>query len=183
MVVNNITKITGEEAYNRLYKTSKKNYIYKLVLLSIFSLVGIPILVLGIVLKNETTIFLGALIVAVTIAYVIYSIVGIKRLPKAIKKANEDIINNGAIYNYKFKENSVDINLEVGTKKRKLTYQYTSLKGAEEYEDYYNLHFNDSDMLYVFKNGFENERMEEFFKTNLKKGNKKLKIKDMKLKE
>ena len=82
-------------------------------------------------------------------------------------RTNKDIIEYGVTYNYKFREQSIELNVNVNGKKSKGSYQYSEFKKIEEYDDRYILRLKDGDLVYVLKSGFENERMIQFFVKNV----------------
>ena len=119
---------------------------------------------------------MGAVISAIGVAFVIYVIVDLKMMRKRVEKNNPEIIKTGILYNFTFKENSVSIEAKIGEKNKNLKYSYMYLKGIYEYNDGYEIIFNESDSIYVLKSGFESEKMEEFFRKNITTTKKKIKL-------
>ena len=114
-----------------------------------------------------TSAVLGLIFMGAALTYLIYSLVKFYKLPKVIKRNNEDICKYGVKYEYKFRERSVDCLVDIIGKTKTINLKYTELKRTIEYEDYYELVFGDNDSLFVLKKGFENEKMEEFFRHNI----------------
>ena len=167
MVVENVSKISGEMAFESLYNAAKtqnnKKYYYCLFIV----LVGVAGLLFGLLGNQPMFLTTGGIFITFGIGMAIYNSFIIFKLPKSIKKNNEDIIEHGVTYNYKFREQSIELLINVNGKKSKGSYKYDEFKKIEEYEDRYILRLKDGDLVYVLKNGFENERMIEFFVKNV----------------
>ena len=177
MIVHNETSLTGEEAVtlltNSLIRDTKRRYIF----LALILILGVFILVFSIVSKQKEFITLGAVVTALGIGFIVYSFIDLKKSRKRIIKNNPEISELGVSYIYKFKENSVQINAKIGSKNKKADYSYQFLKSITEFDDIYELVFNENNTVYVSKSGFENERMEEFFRKNITTTKKKIKYK------
>ncbi|MBQ9900061.1 MAG: hypothetical protein IJM36_02905 [Acholeplasmatales bacterium] len=176
MVVKNRTELSGEKTTEILLKSAsrdqRKKYLYVLVIF----VIGILSLVIGLIIKEANVITMGAVISAIGVAFVIYVIVDLKMMRKRVEKNNPEIIKTGILYNFTFKENSVSIEAKIGEKNKNLKYSYMYLKGIYEYNDGYEIIFNESDSIYVLKSGFESEKMEEFFRKNITTTKKKIKL-------
>ncbi len=176
MVVENKTNITSEESYKILMAAAKKDYIQKSWIIILIFIVGVPVLVIGLVQKETIYIVLGAIFIALSIIYLVVTLINIKRIPKKIKEQNKEITQYGAEYDYRFKEQSVDVNLKSQGKNNRVKLEYLTMKKAIEYDDHYVIRFEDY-VLYVSKDGFQNKRLEEFFRSNITYTGKKKKRK------
>ena len=174
MVVTNKTTMSSEECYKILINTSKKDYINKSWLIILIALVGLPVMIIGLYQKETLYIVMGAIFVALSFVYLGVTFYNIKRIPKMIKAKNEDILNGGATYSYSFRETAVEIEITTNTnKKNKLKIFYTDIKRINEYNDHYEIRFVTDYIIYVNKNGFTENKMEEFFRKNITKTDKK----------
>ena len=167
MIAINNTNFTSDEAYNIIYKSVSKEALKRLILPLVIFLCSIPIIIIGAVFNQTSSIALGCLFLAVSVLYLIYSLIKYKKLPNVIKNNNEDICNYGARYTYKFKEQSVDVSVNITGKSKTVNMKYQNLKRIIEFKDYYELMFGEEDSIFVLKSGFENEKMEEVFRHNI----------------
>ena len=167
MIAINNTNFTSNEAYNIIYKSVSKEALKILILPLVIFLCSIPIIIIGAIFNQTSSISLGCLFLAVSVLYLIYSLIKYKKLPNVIKKNNEDICNYGARYTYKFKEQSVDVSVNITGKSKTVNMKYQNLKRIIEFKDYYELMFGEEDSIFVLKSGFENEKMEEVFRHNI----------------
>lgn len=177
MIVNNNTNITSDEAYSLLIKSSKLEYAKKYIFNSFIFIVGIPILVVGLVTKNTMYIVFGSIFVAFSLVLCGFNTVSMIKIPKMVKEKNAEVCEYGISYSYRFKEHSVILIAKSNDRQTKYEYSYTTLKRITEYSDKYQLRFQDSLTLYVYKSGFENQKMEEFFRKNISTSKKKIKLK------
>lgn len=175
MIVNNTTFVDKEKAFQTLVRTGKKNIYTKYIFAFIMLIIGVILLVFGIILNESLYSTCGSLFAAFGVAYIIVNIINIIKLPKKIIANNKEICENGITYNYKFKEQSIYVECKTLNRTAKATYNYKDLKKVYEYDDLYELVFDGYEVLYVLKNGFENERMIEFFIKNLTINKKKIK--------
>ena len=92
-------------------------------------------------------------------------------------KQNQEACDAGMIYEYTFKEQSFQVKVISDTKTTKIPYKYDSVKKVLAYENRYEIRLPDNQILFIYKSGFENAKMEEFFLKNLQKNKKKVRIK------
>ena len=186
MVVTNRTEMSSEECYNLLVKSTKREYINKSWMILLMFLIGIPVLVIG-AYQNETIYtVMGSVFMGLSAAYLGVTVFNVKRMPKLLKEKNKEIVEYGATYLYSFREQSVDVEIHSHEKKNKLKLQYITLRKIKEFDSYYELKFENEFVLYVTKSGFENKKMEEFFRSNVtwnQNKEKKKKIIDKRSKE
>lgn len=178
MVVENKSVISKEKAYESLYASSKRNLVKRYIYALLLVVVGIGIIVYSLLVKSESQssmIVFGGTFTALGIAVAVYTLISIIKAPKDIRKQNPSICEYGVTYEYRFREQGCDLVLNINGKKSKGTYPYTEFKKVYEYEDSFEIRLASSQVLYALKEGFQNERMIEFFKKNLQT-NKKLKI-------
>ena len=175
MVVENVSNISGEMAFEALYSSIKqgnnKKYIYALVIL----VIGAGILMYGIFSAQSMWLTAGGIFAAFGVGLILYNLVMSFRAPKDIRKNNKEIVENGVIYTYRFREQGVDLQINCNGKRSKGTYLYSDFKRIFEYNDRFEMKLKDGDVLFVIKSGFTNDRMIEFFRKNVTL-NKKLKI-------
>ena len=167
MIATNNTNFTSDEAFKIIYKSVSKEALKRLLLPLIIFLCSIPILVIGFILNQPSSVALGFVFLGISLIYLIYSLIKYKKLPGVIKKNTEEICNYGARYTYKFKEQSVDVMVNITGKAKTVNMKYQNLKRIIEFKDYYELMFGEEDSIFVLKSGFENEKMEEVFRHNI----------------
>ena len=178
MIVQNKTSLSGEEAKKILIRSATKTFDSKYIFAAIVLIFGIAILIFGIVREETPLLIFSAIFAAIAVGYIVLIFVGKRKGPKEVIKNNEDICTNGVTYQYKFHENSLKVEVSTfGGKAKRIEYEYEEIKFITEYDDGYELQFENV-MLYVSKDGFENERMIEFFFKNMRLHKKKLKIKN-----
>ncbi len=175
MVVYNETTLSGEDVTNLLVESVARDYKKRYLFIALIFIIGIAVLIYSIISKQNEFIVMGAVVSALAIAFFIYSIIDIKKSRKRVMKNNPEICELGAKYTFRFKENSVQIQAQIGTKNKKIEYSYQYLKSIKEDDQKYELVFNETDTIYVFKSGFENQKMEEFFRKNITTTKKKIK--------
>lgn len=179
MIVHNISNISGKDAKKALVDSARrmivKNYIY----LVLATALGLPLLIYGIVTLNSQFISMGAIILAFALCIFIYIQILYIRTPKDIEKKNQDVIRDGIIYDFSFKERSVDVIIMNSGKKSKANYNYYDFKKVFEYDDHFEIRLISKEVILVLKDGFEGdkEKMLDFFRKNLS-FNKKLNIAD-----
>ena len=176
MVVINKTDIDGETATKLLVKSTKAEYIKKFYFAIFLLVVGLPIMIYGLVQKESLYITFGATFIALSLVFTGYNLITIRRIPKAVKDKNENVCENGVKYDYKFKEHSVSFVATSGSKNSKYEYGYDSLAKIYEYPERYELKFKGNITLYVNKVGFQEKKMEEFFRHNVGTSKKQIKI-------
>ena len=167
MVVENVSKIRGDMAFESLYSAAKKQNNKKYYYCLFIFLIGVAAIIYGVSANQPMFLTTGGIFGAFGIGIAMYNFFIIIKLPSTIKKNNKDIIEYGVTYNYKFREQSIELNVNVNGKKSKGSYQYSEFKKIEEYDDRYILRLKDGDLVYVLKSGFENERMIQFFVKNV----------------
>lgn len=172
MIAENVTNLNPDRAFNILLSTTRKNinkrYFHSLMVL----IAGIAIFIIGFH-SQKLYISFGAVFIAIAIVYAVYNFICYVRAKKNVLIQNKEICENGISYNYKFKEQSIQILTTEGTKKNKLEYKYDSVKKVFEYDDYYEIKLKGYEVLYVFKSGFA-YKGEDAFKINLNKNKKKI---------
>lgn len=174
MIVYNNTKLEKEEALSNLIKQAKYQHIYKFITSSIVLLCGIGILIYGYVANDKIYEITGYLFLAFGLALVLYTIYTFVKIPKAVVKTNQEICEYGADYSFTFKEQSFQVVIVSNSKKLKYSYKYTDIKKILEYSNKYIFKLADNYVLYIFKNGFESPKAEEFFRRNLSINKKKI---------
>ena len=179
MVVENTSKISGEQAYESLLESGRNTNMKKYLYAAFILLLGGGVAMYGFFSGNVQFLTAGGIFGAFGLGLIIYNAIIIARLPKDIKKSNKDILEYGVTYTYRFREQSVELTVNVNGKKSKGSSTYYDFRKVYEYEDKFVLKLKDNDVVYVLKEGFQNERMIEFFKKNITL-NKKLKIVDKK---
>ena len=176
MVVNNNTDITKEEAYSLLIDSTSNEYKKKFIFNAFVAIVGTPLLIVGLVNKNTMYIVFGAIFLAFALVLGGFNVVSMFKIPKTVKEQNADVCEYGISYSYRFKEHSVILIAKTNGKTTKYEYNYSLLKRIYEYDDKYQLRFQDNLTLYVYKSGFENQKMEVFFRKNISTSKKKIKL-------
>ena len=174
MVAENKTILNPDNAYNILLSTTRKNINKRYIHAGIIALAGIMIIAIALANEKSRALYLsfGAVFVAIAIAYSIYNFTCFIKAKRKVFETNKEICENGVTYNYKFKEQSIQIFCFDGQKKSKLEYKYDNLKKVYEFEEYYELRFKGYEVLYVFKSGFNDPKHEEFFRINIGKNKK-----------
>lgn len=167
MIVYNKTELTKDEAFESLVKETRSSYMYRFILGIIVTLCGIGLLFFGYLNKQNDYIVVGYLFLVFGLLYFLMSIYAILKAPKKVYLKNKEICDNGITYNYTFKEQSFEVLVISNDKKNKLPYKYYDIKKIKEYEDKYQFNLKSRLILYVKKSGFENQKMEEFFKKNV----------------
>lgn len=175
MVIKNITSLSGDNALNILISSTTREYRKRYIYLAILLLVGVLVLVLGLVMKQNNIVIMGAVVCAIAIGFFIYSLIDLKRMKSKILKQNPDVCNTGVEYTCQFKENSCQIVAKLGGKTKKLEYSYQNLKSIYEDNDGYEMIFNQTDSIYIYKSGFESSKHEEIFRKNITTTKKKIK--------
>lgn len=177
MIVSNTSYIDADLAYKTLYKTSKKSLANKFLFAILMLILGIPLIIMGLTLNQSLYTMVGSMFSAFGVAYIIVNVINLIKLPKKIKKSNEEVCQNGITYLYKFKEQSIHIECKSNNKTSKADYSYNNLKKVNEYEDLYEFVFSSNEVMYILKSGFENKKMIDFFIKNLTLNKKKIKNK------
>jgi len=175
MVVYNKTSISSEEAEKILVKSTKIDYSKKFLFSLFLIAAGTPVMIVGFLNNNTIYITFGAIFIAFAIVLLGFNFIQFTKIPKVVKEKNQEACEYGVNYDYRFKEHSVYLIVTSNDRKNKYEYPYTTLKRIYEYEDKFELKFQDNVTLYVNKSGFENQRMIEFFKKNIQTSKKKIK--------
>ena len=176
MVVYNKTSITSEEAEKILVKSTKIDYSKKFLFALFLIAAGVPIMVLGFANNNTIYITFGAIFIAFAIVLTGFNLVQFTKIPKVVREKNQEACEYGVNYDFRFKEHSVYLIVSANDRKNKYEYTYDQLKRIYEYEDKYEIKFVNNVTLYVDKAGFENKKMEEFFRKNIQTSKKKIKL-------
>lgn len=177
MVVYNKTSITSEEAKRVLIKSSKIEYSKKYVFSIVLILIGIPVMIYGFYQNNTIYWVFGSIFIAFAIVLIAFNTYQMFKIPKVVYEKNAEVCEHGVAYDYRFKEHSVYLIAKSNDRTTKFEYNYNHLRKIYEYNDRYELKFQDNVSLYVSKSGFENEKMEEFFRKNVTTSKKKIKVK------
>ncbi len=176
MIAENKTTLNPDNAYNILLTTTRKNINKRYIHALVIALAGVAIILIAIWNENSRALYMsfGGVFVAIAIAYAIYNFMCFVKAKNKVLDNNKAICENGITYNYKFKEQSIQILCFEGQKRAKLEYKYDSVKKVYESNDYYELRLKGYEILYVFKSGFNSPKDEEFFRINLNKNKKKI---------
>lgn len=171
MVVVNHTKISGEEMKSLLTYSAKKAIMKRYIMSLVVILFGLGIFIYSLLEKigqiSPSLVIFSALFVAIGVAYLIMSFIQSKSLPKKLYKENQMLCDFGADYTYTFKENSMRCENRSNGQLTKFDYSYTKLKKVYEYENRYELRFEEEMVAYVYKNGFSEQKMVDFFISNI----------------
>ena len=180
MVVNNHTTLDKNECFKMLKKSNIKEYFKRSYLIAVFLIFGTIIISVGLATNRGEYSVLGYIFFAMAVAYLVVTFINIKRLPKNIKKANRSLCEYGLTYDFKFKEESVEIVTKTLDKVDKARYQYAEVRKIYEYDDSFLIVFKNGVYVNVKKDGFDEEQMIVIFKKNVQKilgkPNKKRKI-------
>ncbi len=177
MVVHNKTNLDKEEMLSSLIKTTKKGQLGKFIISTIIFLCAILLIIYGHMAKESNYLMVGYMFLAFSMVYYGIGLFTILRIPKKVLKQNKEAYEQGVIYDYTFKEQSFQVNVISLGKKTKLPYKYNDIKKILEYENRYEFRLSENLVLFIYKNGFDNPKMEEFFLKNLQKNKKKIKNK------
>jgi len=178
MISKNVTILNKELVLANLVKATRKNTIPKFALAFIILVLGIVVMVTGITTNNTLYTILGAFFVACSIFYFVLAIITFIRAPKDLLKSNPELLEGDISFNYLFKEGSIEVtSLSKNNKKKINKYPYDQLKKIFEYKDRYEILLKESQILFVLKDGFKEEKSEEIFKYNLEKNKKQIKSK------
>ena len=177
MIINNNTVLSSEEAINYLADSMSKTYKKKFIYAAIFLIIGVSLLAISLILQQQELIILAAIVCAVAIVYIVFNIVDMSKIRKKVLINNPDVAEKGAKYSFQFRENSVKIFSTIGDKNKKTELSYQFLKAIYEYEERYELVFNETDVVIVLKSGFENNKYEEIFRKNITTEKRKIKSK------
>lgn len=176
MVAQNQTTLNPDKAYNILLTTTRKIINKRYIHGGVIALAGLMIILIAAFQDSNKALYMsfGSVFVAIALVYCIYNFTTYVKAKTNVLKSNKEICENGITYNYKFKEQSIQILCMEGQKRSRLEYKYESLKKAIELDEYYELKFKGYEVLYVFKSGFNTPKDEEFFRINLGKNKKKI---------
>jgi len=174
MVVNNTTHLSGDTIHDVLIKSSKKNIFSRSIYIFVVGLCGILILIIGLFMKNTSFELMGGLFTAFSLMYLLFNLYNYKKSKKKIMSENKELIEHGIDYTFVFKEQSIKIEAIEPNKRVKKEYKYDDIKKIFEFEEYFEMIFFDTLIAYVSKEGFENDKMIEFFKKNISINKKKI---------
>lgn len=177
MIVYNKTVLEKEKAFASLVKTTRKSQTGKFLLSTVILLCGIGLLAYGYAYNNQSYTGIGYVFFVFSLVYYAFSLVSFLRALKLVYKKNQDICDNGITYDYTFKEQSFQVNAASSGKTTKLFYKYEDVKKVLEYKECYEFRLSDNQILFIYKNGFKDAKMEEFFMRNLDKKKKKIRKK------
>jgi len=180
MISKNISVLNKEKVLNNLVSAARKNTISRFILAAVILGLGLFVMISGFASNNTLYGVLGIFFVVASIVYFVLAIIQVIKAPKDILKANPEINEGDINYNYTFKEGSIEAIMTANGKKNIMKYDYSSVKKVKEFEDKYEILLKESQILYVYKDGFTGEKSEEIFRINLEKNKKKiiLKIKE-----
>ena len=178
MVINNKTVLSGDEATLMLSQSAAKEFKSRYLFIILVLACGVFTLIIGMISYSSLFTVFGASIAALAIAYFIFTLIQVKKLPKKVILNNKEICENGVSYDYNFKEHSVTLFATIpntNSKPKRSDIKYETLNKIYEFKDLYELRFSEGKILYVYKSGFESDKYEEIFRKNIQ--TKKLKIK------
>lgn len=175
MVVYNKTNVDKDIMLNSLVKATKRTQLPRLVLSSIILACGIPFVIYGHIANQSDYLAMGYAFIAISVIYYWIAIMAINKAGKNVYEKNKDVVENGIVYNYQFKEQSFNVTVITGNKTNKLPYKYDAVKKIYEFEDRYEFRLKDNQVLFINKSGFESLKHVEFFLKNLSKNKKKIK--------
>ncbi|MCR5112586.1 MAG: YcxB family protein [Acholeplasmatales bacterium] len=177
MVVINNTHLSPEKALKNLKKTTRGNLKYKY-LLSALLIVGGLIVTIFANTFNEGAykeyIIIGLMLLIIGGGHFALNTYNLLSAEKKIKKNNDAIMQSGVDYDYKFKEQSIQVSAKDAIKTSKYEYKYDEVGSVSEFNDYYEMRLKNGQVLYIEKSGFNEPKMEEFFKKNLSINKKKI---------
>lgn len=182
MVVYNKTILDKDEVFDSLVAQTRKSQIKKFILTGIIIACAIFLLIYGYSQEDSNYISVGFIFLFFALFYLIMSIVSFVKAPKSVQAQNEAILSDSMTYDYTFKEQSFQVNITAGGKITKIPYKYENIKRVYEYDSRYEIKLIDNLILFVYKNGFTQEKALEFFIKNLSINKKKIinKIKEEK---
>ena len=175
MVVYNKTSISKDDAITMLNKSTKIEYMKKFVFPLLMLSAGLPIMIYGLVTKDAIYISFGGVFIAFAIVLTVYNFIQFLKIPKVVIEKNKEVCEYGVLYDYRIKEHSIFFIATTNNKNIKGEYGYNSLKKIYEYPTKYELKFSDNVTLYVNKEGFQDKKMEEFFRKNIQTSKRKIK--------
>ena len=175
MIVENITKVDGVVVINDLEKAYMKRQTTTFVLQAFVILCGVVMVGLGISSNTMPNIAFGSVFILLGLIYVVYTINRIIREKKEIKVINKTVYDEGCLYDYKFKQESIIVSFQSGSKHQKFETKYDEVKKIWEYKTQFKIEFYDHTVLYIDKSGFKGEKAIEFFKKNIAFNKKKIK--------
>ena len=174
MIVKNISKYNVDRAFEELVAAQKSKYIPKLIISFTLLVIGGIVFIMNTSVDDLSYTISSIVFILFGLSYLIFSIVKISKLPQKVKESNQEIVELGITYEYTFKEQSFEATSIVGTRKRKIKYKYEIINKVLEYDDFYILRFSRQEFFMVYKNGFESQKHEEYFRKYIL--NNKLKI-------
>ena len=176
MIVENVTKVQGNIVVKDLEKAHMRNQTTTFILQGIVLLCGAVMVGIGVSSKTTPNVAFGTVFIILGLIYIFYTISRIKRERKEIKVVNRTVYENGCIYNYKFKQESIFCDFTAGDKHQKFECKYDEVKKVYEHPTKYEIVLYDHTILYANKDGFKGEKADEFFRKNLAFNKKKIKV-------
>lgn len=177
MISRNTSVLNKERVFKNLVKAARMNSISKYILALVIFILGIFVLISGISSNNNLYTILGGFFAGCGVLYVVLATIQVVKAPKDILKSNPEINDGDNKYNYVFKEGSIEITVNSNSKKKQIKYTYDQIKKVTEYNDRYDILLKEHQILYVYKDGFTEEKSEDIFKFNLDKNKKTIKTK------
>ena len=176
MVVNNFTRVDGPTIIKDLESSYMRGQVSTFVLQAIIILCGLAMTITGAVTDVVATMAMGSVFMVLGLIYLIYTITRVIKEKKEIKLINRTVYENGCDYSYKFKQESIYVEFTTGEKRRKYDIKYDDVKKIYEHPTKYEFVLYDRTVLYANKDGFESDKMVEFFLKNIAFNKKKIKI-------
>lgn len=178
MVIQNKTVLSGKEVYSSLLKTSRKAFMSKFIFTGVLTLIGLITVILVLSTNNATdSLVIGFMFLTIAILYGAMALISFGRLPSKIKKQNFEIVQNGMINKFTFKEESFQLTTVSGDKSEKYEYRYEELKKIVEEDQQILFYLSASTMLFCKKDGFSTPKEMDVFFYGLSKHKIKIKKK------
>lgn len=164
MVIHNKTVLSGEEVYNSLIASSRKNYFSKFAFSFALVLVGAAIAFISFFINQSDSMTIGFLFLGVGVLYTLMTLISYFRLPAKLQKNNSEVIANGMINNFTFKEESFQLHSLIGTHTAKFDFKYEELYKIIEYDETIVFMLSKSDLFICKKECFASlKEMSVFF--------------------
>lgn len=179
MVVQNVTKLSGDEVLNLLIRVSKPVYYKRFIYGGVLCIFAIVIYVLTFFAGNATnSATIAALFFSLAMVFMIFNLFSLIRLPKTIRKQNRNATSIGMVNRFVFKEESFKCTTEIGVESSKFEYAYLDLKKIIVEKEIILLKISSSDVIFVKKEGFSSLKEMELFFFGLSKHQIKVHIKN-----
>ena len=176
MVVNNFTKVDGPTIIRDLESSYMRAQVSTFILQGIIIACGFAMTITGVITDVVATMAMGAVFMVLGLIYLFYTISRVFKEKKEIKIVNRTVYENGCEYSYKFKQESIYVEFTTGEKRRKYEIKYDDVKKIYEHPAKYEFVLYDHTILYANKDGFESDKMVEFFLKNISINKKKIKL-------